>query len=90
MAPPTTVGSHSEKGTMDSREENEAPNNPKGKGRWLTRLKDWAVTSEPSTQAFKQHKKHVFKSEGVSRKDPDASLKLKYAILFLPPTGYDY
>lgn len=48
-------------------------------GQWLTRLKGWVVTSEPSMQALRQHKKHVFQTEGVSRNDPDASLKLQYA-----------
>lgn len=51
-------------------------------GRWLTRLKGWVVTSEPSTQAFRQHKKHVFQTAGVTRNDPDASVKLQYAIFF--------
>lgn len=67
---------------MDRRESEESSDS-KGKeavGRWLTRLKDWAVTSEPSTHALKQHKKHLFKTEGVSRNDPEASVKLKYAI----------
>lgn len=72
--------------TVDSmdRRGSESSNNSNGKeamGRWLTRLKDWVVTSEPSTLAFRQHKKHVFQTAGVSRNDPDASMKLRYIFL---------
>lgn len=53
---------------------------PKGKGckgQWLSRVKGWVSTSEPSTQALRQHKKLVYEKAGVSRNDPQASAKLQ-------------
>lgn len=67
---------------MGASESSDKSKSPKSVGRWLTRLKGWVVTSEPSAQAFRQHQKHVFQSAGVSRSDPDASVKLQYAVSF--------
>lgn len=52
----------------------------RGIARWLSQLKSWAAVSEPSGQAFEQHKKEMYKSKGVSLKDPQASAKLQYVI----------
>lgn len=70
------------------RVESESSSNSNGKdaaGRWLSRLKGWVATSEPSTHALRHHKKHVFQSAGVSRNDPDASLKLQCVPSFQQP-----
>lgn len=54
------------------------------KGRWLSQLKDWVSTSEPSSQALKQHKKDTFKKAGVALDDPQATAKLHAPIGELP------
>jgi hypothetical protein len=45
------------------------------KGSWLSskaqKLADWLATSEPSAQAFSQHRKETFKKAGISHKDPE-------------------
>lgn len=51
-----------------------------GIGRWLSQFKSWVAVSEPSGQAFEQHRKDMFKNNGVSRHDPEASMKLQYVI----------
>lgn len=64
-----------------SRENSHTADKAKKKGgiaRWLTQFKSWVAVSEPSGQAFEQHKKDMFKSNGVSRHDPDAGMKLQY------------
>jgi len=62
---------------------------PKGKaekkGKGLFRqLKGWVSTSEPSAQAFKQHKKDTFQKAGVSTKDPSANAKLRAPLGDIP------
>ncbi|KAI3397621.1 hypothetical protein diail_10594 [Diaporthe ilicicola] len=49
-----------------------------GVARWLSQLKSWVAVSEPSGQAFEQHKKKMYKNNGISRNDPQASTKLQY------------
>lgn len=44
-------------------------------GQWLSRLKSWVSTSEPSMQALRQHKKLVCEK---AANDPQASAKLQY------------
>lgn len=51
-----------------------------GIARLLSQFKSWVAVSEPSGQAFEQHRKEMFKSNGVSRHDPEASMKLQYVI----------
>lgn len=55
-----------------------------GIARWLSHFKSWVAVSEPSGQAFEQHRKEMFKSNGVSRRDPEASMKLQYVISATP------
>jgi hypothetical protein len=52
-----------------------------GIARWLPQFKSWLAASEPSGQAFKQHRKEMFRNNGVSRRDPDARMKLQYVVL---------
>lgn len=52
-------------------------NRKDGMGRWLTRLKSWITMSEPSVQAFKQHRRDTYKNVGVALNDPRASAKLQ-------------
>ncbi|KAG8164983.1 hypothetical protein KVR01_005258 [Diaporthe batatas] len=52
-----------------------------GMARWLSQFKSWVAVSEPSGQAFEQHRKDMFKNNGVLPRDPDASMKLH-----VPPT----
>lgn len=63
------------------RKQSQTPDGPKntkeGLGQWLSRLQSWVSTSEPSVQAFKQHKKMVYRSAGVSLNDPQAGAKLQ-------------
>lgn len=49
-----------------------------GIARWLSEFKSWVAVSEPSGQAFEQHRKDMFKSNGVARHDAQASAKLQY------------
>ncbi|KAK8019670.1 hypothetical protein PG990_004808 [Apiospora arundinis] len=55
-----------------------------GKGRWLSQLKEWVSASEPSTQAFKQHKKDTYKRAGIALDDPRAGAKLHIPTTTLP------
>lgn len=64
-----------------SRESSHTADKAKKKGgitRWLSQFKSWVAVSEPSGQAFEQHRKDMFKSNGVTRHDPEASMKLQY------------
>lgn len=70
-----------------SREGTRRPGKSKGKEdieRWLSQLKSWFVTSEPSSQAFKQHKKDIYKNAGVALDDPRASAKLHIPATIMP------
>ncbi|KAJ0121380.1 hypothetical protein J7T55_008544 [Diaporthe amygdali] len=55
-----------------------------GIARWLSELRSWVAVSEPSGQAFEQHKKEMYKSKGVSLKDPQASAKLHVPATTIP------
>jgi len=55
-----------------------------GIARWLSQFKSWVAVSEPSGQAFEQHRRDMFKNNGVSRHDPDASMKLQYVVSATP------
>ncbi|KAK8049153.1 hypothetical protein PG994_010883 [Apiospora phragmitis] len=55
-----------------------------GKGRWLTQLKEWVSVSEPSTQAFKQHRKGTYQRAGIALDDPRAGAKLHIPTTTLP------
>ncbi|KAF3762392.1 hypothetical protein M406DRAFT_19936, partial [Cryphonectria parasitica EP155] len=54
------------------------------KGQWLSKLKGWILTSEPSAQALKQQKKVVYEKAGISPRDPDASAKLDVYATTIP------
>lgn len=77
----STGGPISEK---DKQRRSSKSKSKEGKGRWLSQLKEWVSTSEPSTQALKQHKKDTFKKAGVSLDDPQATAKLHAPIGELP------
>lgn len=57
------------------------------KGRWLSQLKGWVSMSEPSAQAFEQHKKETYKRAGVALDDPRANAKLHIPATSLPPSA---
>ncbi|EHK26415.1 uncharacterized protein TRIVIDRAFT_19696, partial [Trichoderma virens Gv29-8] len=44
--------------------------------RWMSQVKNWLATSEPSTQAMKDQKKDAYKKHGVHLKDPQAAVKM--------------
>ncbi|KAI1863830.1 uncharacterized protein JN550_009328 [Neoarthrinium moseri] len=56
----------------------------KTKGRWLSQIKDWVSTSEPSKQALKNYKKDAYKRAGISPNDPRAGAKLHIPAATLP------
>lgn len=49
---------------------------PTSKARFWSHVKGWMTTSEPSTQALRDHKKTTFKKAGISMDDPRASARL--------------
>jgi hypothetical protein len=55
------------------------------KGKWFSQIKDWVLTSEPSTQALKNYKKDAFKRAGIRPDDPQAPAKLHIPTTTLPP-----
>lgn len=55
--------------TVSTREEKKRP-------RWVSQVKSWLATSEPSAQAMRVQKKDTFKKHGVDIKDPKAAAKL--------------
>ena len=71
-------------GEKDNQRRGSKSKSKEGKGRWLSQLKDWVSTSEPSSQALKQHKKDTFKKAGVALDDPQATAKLHAPIGELP------
>jgi hypothetical protein len=52
---------------------------------WLSHVKEWLSTSEPSTQALKNYKKEAFKRAGTTPDDPRATAKLHIPTATLPP-----
>ncbi|KAH0498398.1 hypothetical protein TgHK011_005652 [Trichoderma gracile] len=48
----------------------------KKRPRWMSQVKNWLATSEPSVQAMKDQKKDVFKKHGVDFNDPLAAAKM--------------
>jgi len=56
----------------------------KDKNGWVTQVKDWLSTSEPSTQSWKQHKQNTFQRYGVAPDDPNANAKVHAPIGTLP------
>lgn len=55
-----------------------------GKNRWVSQVKDWFSTGEPSSHDWKQLKKQEFQRCGVAMDDPDASAKLHAPIGAIP------
>lgn len=47
-----------------------------GNSRWLSGVKNWLSTSEPSAQAMKKQRRDTYKKHGVSRSDPHAAEKM--------------
>lgn len=87
---PFDYPSSSASGATNDKEINRRTSKSKSKdskGRWLSQLKDWVSTSEPSSQALKQHKKETYKRAGVSLDDPQANAKLHVPIGELPETA---
>ncbi|KAK4064954.1 uncharacterized protein Triagg1_8770 [Trichoderma aggressivum f. europaeum] len=48
----------------------------KRRPRWMSQVKNWLATSEPSAQAMRDQKKDAFKKHGVDIKDPQAAAKM--------------
>lgn len=48
----------------------------KKRPRWMSQVKSWLATSEPSVQAMKNQKKDVFKKHGIDLNDPLAAAKM--------------
>ncbi|KAH6604722.1 hypothetical protein Trco_006429 [Trichoderma cornu-damae] len=48
----------------------------KKRPRWMSQVKNWLATSEPSAQAMKDQKREVFKKHGIDSKDPQAAAKM--------------
>lgn len=55
--------------TMSTRGDKKRP-------RWMSQVKSWLATSEPSAQAMKDQKRETFKKHGIDLKDPQAAAKL--------------
>ncbi|ETS86745.1 hypothetical protein PFICI_00573 [Pestalotiopsis fici W106-1] len=55
------------------------------RGGWMSHIREWLSTSEPSTQALKNYKKEAFKRAGTSPDDPRATAKLHIPTATLPP-----
>ncbi|KAL7894774.1 hypothetical protein HDV63DRAFT_152264 [Trichoderma sp. SZMC 28014] len=55
--------------TVSTREDKKRP-------RWMSQVKNWLATSEPSVKAMRNQKKDAFKKEGIDPKDPKAAAKL--------------
>ncbi|KAL7799161.1 hypothetical protein V8C37DRAFT_150754 [Trichoderma ceciliae] len=55
--------------TLSTRGEKKRP-------KWMSQVKNWLATSEPSAQAMKYQKKETFKKHGIDLKDPQAAAKL--------------
>ncbi|UKZ92205.1 uncharacterized protein TrAFT101_007168 [Trichoderma asperellum] len=55
--------------TVSTREDKKRP-------RWMSQVKNWLATSEPSAQAMRDQKRDTFKKHGIDLKDPQAAVKL--------------
>ncbi|EXF81553.1 hypothetical protein CFIO01_03012 [Colletotrichum fioriniae PJ7] len=55
-----------------------------GKNHWVSQLKDWFSTGEPSSQDWKQLKKQEYHKHGIAMNDPEASAKLHAPIGAIP------
>ncbi|KAF3803490.1 hypothetical protein GCG54_00004660 [Colletotrichum gloeosporioides] len=56
----------------------------KSKNRFLSQVKDWFTTGEPSAQDWKQLKKQEYRKHGIAINDPEASAKLHAPIGAIP------
>lgn len=54
------------------------------KPRWMTQVKDWLSTAEPSAQAMKEQKRSTFKKHGIAPDDPQAAAKLHLSMERVP------
>ncbi|KAK1636742.1 hypothetical protein BDP81DRAFT_27641 [Colletotrichum phormii] len=54
------------------------------KNHWVSQLKDWFSTGEPSSQDWKQLKKQEYHKHGIAMNDPEASAKLHAPIGAIP------
>lgn len=57
----------------------------KGKGAWLSQLRNWVATSEPSTQASKQHRIDAFGKTDMAIHSSKANAKTHLPIVMLSP-----
>ncbi|KAL6878657.1 hypothetical protein J3F83DRAFT_245705 [Trichoderma novae-zelandiae] len=62
---------------LSSRSEKKRP-------RWMSQVKTWLATSEPSVQAMKDRKKDIFKKHGIDFNDPLAAAKMHSPMAKLP------
>ncbi|OLN88588.1 hypothetical protein CCHL11_01825 [Colletotrichum chlorophyti] len=65
-------------------EDKPKPKAKAGKTRWVSQLKDWFNTGEPSAHDWKRMKKQEFQRHGVAMNDPEASVKLHAPIGAIP------
>lgn len=54
------------------------------KPRWMTQVKDWLSTAEPSAQAMKEQRRTTFKKHGIAPDDPQAAAKLHLSMERVP------
>lgn len=78
--------------SIDSSDRNCRPGDKPSKSRdskngWLSQVKDWFATGEPSAQDFKQLRKQEFKKRGIHLNDPDAHAKMHAPIGQIPRTA---
>jgi hypothetical protein len=59
-------------------------NDKSKKPRWMSQVKDWLSTAEPSAQAMKQQRKSTFKKHGIAPDDPQAAAKLHLSMERVP------
>ncbi|KAK5987313.1 hypothetical protein PT974_11438 [Cladobotryum mycophilum] len=51
---------------------------------WMSQVKSWLATSEPSAQAMKAQKKAAYKKHGIDMKDPRAAAKMHFPLGKVP------
>ncbi|KAL7914752.1 hypothetical protein GGI35DRAFT_474471 [Trichoderma velutinum] len=56
----------------------------KKRPRWMSQVKNWLATNEPSAQAMRDQKKDAFKKHGIDVKDPQAAAKMHSPLGKLP------
>lgn len=54
------------------------------RAKWLTQVKDWLSTSEPTAQAMKEQKRSTYAEHGVALDDPRAAAKMHFPMGKVP------